>query len=94
MYWAFVKKCRFPDGKVDYYAHMVLADTETQAQKHLRETFSLRNVCGEITKQSRLAVLEEILTLGSSDSPSDLYEKACKKAQALTQKEGTRSPLP
>jgi len=94
MYWAFIKKCRFPDGKVEYYAHMVFADTESQAQKRVGETFSLRNVCGEITKQSRLAVLEEILKLGSSESPSDLYEKACKKALALTQKEGTRSPLP
>jgi len=92
MYWAFVKKCRFPDGKVEYYAHMVFTDTETQAQKRVEETFKLRNVCGKITKQSRLAVLEEILKIGSSDSPSDLYEKSCKKALALTQKRELGAP--
>ena len=93
MFWAFIKKCRFPDGGVDFYAHVILADGLRDAREKVQSSFAERNVCGFVPVSGGnsgvpLAVLEEIIEFGSSQSESsELYEKACKKAIALSEKE-------
>jgi hypothetical protein len=88
MFYGFIKKCRFPDGRRDFYAHVVLADGVKDAKEKVQQSFAERNVWGLDRKKGiPLAVLEEIIEFSPSDSGSELYDKLCRKAFNLSQKE-------
>lgn len=87
MFWAFIKKCRFPDGKRDFYAHVVLEDGLEKARRKVESSFAARNVWGEeLKKKFPNAVLEGIIDFGNSEESQKLYDKACQKASELSKK--------
>lgn len=81
MFFSFIKKCRFKDGRCDFYAHVVLADDIEDAKDKIRNSFKERNV-----GIGNAAILEEIINFDSSNYAEILYDKACKKSLALSER--------
>lgn len=94
MFWAFIKKCRFPDGRLDFYAHVVIANGIGEAKRKVEDSFRERNVWGTKLK-SRFpnAILEELIEYGSSEESQNLYEKACKRVFNLSEKAKGQAPV-
>ena len=79
-HWAFVKKCRFPDGRREFYAHVLIANGAKEAKRKIQASFAENNVWGKHLKdQFPNAVLEELIDAGSSSTGGgDLYDATCK----------------
>lgn len=85
MQFVFVVGIKHPTGKKTHYAHMILGETLSEAEKRIRAGFGPTG-----------ATLESITLIGKHDeretkrkSHWDIYEEACEKASQLD-----KEPIP
>lgn len=81
MQFVFVVGIKHPTGKKSHYAHMILGETLSEAEKRIRAGFS---------PESTGAILENVTFIGKHDEKEikrkshwDIYDKACEKAAEL-----------
>ena len=73
MYYAFVRECVFKDGSKKFYASCISSDSKVEASKKAKT----HTVEGSISM--------ELIDVDSGET-SDIYDKACKKAEQLSNK--------
>lgn len=87
MHFAFILRCKLPDGKICHLAWQRLASTRKEVEKHVRDAFAKdRNGCPVGTD------LVELIEAGECkegyENSIQLYEDACNKIRKLDTKAG------
>lgn len=93
MHFAFILRCKLPDGKICHLAWQRLASTRKEVEKHVRDAFGKdRNGCPVDTE------LVELIEAGECkegyENSIQLYEDACSKVLKLNAKAGKPAKEP
>lgn len=81
MFYVFVVECLPADGKPYHYAHMMLAESQREAERWLGESFD-----GTTTKMGKVILFGEHDGIDGSKRRKtkwDVYDEACGRASQL-----------
>lgn len=98
MHFAFVLRCKLPNGKICHLAWQKLASSRKEMEKHIRESFAKNGAYLPGNHPPGKSELLELIEAGECkegyENSTQLYEDACNKARKLDEKEAKAAKTP